>query len=66
MTWPLINPPAPPPAEDVSFYRGFLETHANDPVTQLCRTCGVHRCQAWRSAFLWLIDAGQLPDGPTP
>jgi hypothetical protein len=50
--------------EQVAYFRGVLQTHANDPATGTCAICLVAACPDWRGAYDQLAVAGEVMAEP--
>ncbi len=51
-------------AEQVIYYRGVMETHANLSTSGVCAICREPRCPDWRDAYERLAAAGQIMATP--
>jgi hypothetical protein len=51
-------------AEQVTYLRSVLVTHANDSESDKCTVCRVAGCRDWRSAYDQLAVAGELMAEP--
>lgn len=61
MSGPNADELVPLSAQLLAYYREMARTHSDNPATDACAVCHVHRCEDWRYARERLLCAGESP-----